>query len=278
MTSHVADRVIVITGAAGGFGAHVARTAAERGAKVVGADVDGPGLDRLVESIVATGGEAAARVTDVTDLEEMRALSAFTVETYGRIDVLVNNAGVMPLAFFADHPKAAAAWDRAIDINLKGTVHGICAVYDQMIAQGRGHVVNISSTYGNFATAGSGVYSATKMAVNGISESLRVEAQGKIKVSVVRPTGVPTTGLGGTVINNRAVIGMLGHHQASVMEHMTAFRKGELPPEATDPDDIRLWSLDPEHVAGAILYVIDQPWGVSISDITVRASGEEYML
>jgi NADP-dependent 3-hydroxy acid dehydrogenase YdfG len=278
VTSHIADRVIVITGAAGGFGALVATEAAARGAKVVGSDVDGPGLDRLVASIVATGGAAAGHVADVTDLEETWALAAFTVETYGRIDVLVNNAGVMPLAFFADHAKAASAWDRAIDINLGGAVHGIAAVYDQMIAQGRGHVVNVSSTYGNFATAGSGVYSATKMALNGISESLRVEAQGRIKVSVVRPTGVPTTGLGGTVVNNRAVIGMLGHHQASVMENMSLFRKGELPAEQRDPDDIRFWSLDPEHVAGAILYVIDQPWGVSISDITVRASGEEYML
>src|SRR5580700_10816710 len=108
----------------------------------------------------------------------MTGLAALAVETYSAIDVLVNNAGIMPLAFFADHSAASEAWDRCIDVNLKGVLHGISAVYDQMIAQGRGHVVNISSIYGNAGVEGAGVYSATKAAVTALSDSLRVEAAG----------------------------------------------------------------------------------------------------
>ena len=100
---------------------------------------------------------------------------------------MVNNAGVMPLAFYADHADAGAAWERCIDINIKGVLNGIVAVYDQMIAQGRGHIVNLSSIYGNFPVAGAGVYGASKAAVNFLSEALRVEAQGRIKVTVVKP-------------------------------------------------------------------------------------------
>ena len=180
----------------------------------------------------------------------------------------------MPLAFFSDHEKAAGAWDRAIDINIKGVVHGISAVYEQMIKQGRGHVINVSSTYGNSPTEGSAVYGATKSAVNMISDSLRMETQGKIKVSVVRPTGVAATGLVKSIINFKAVIGMLGHHNDASQEKMKMMMSGTLPEELASPESVGYFSLAPEYISDAILYVIDQPWGVLISDITVRASGE----
>ena len=123
----------------------------------------------------------------------------------GRITV---HAGTMPLAFFADHAAARDAWDRCIDVNIKGVVHGISAVYDHMVERGRGHVVNISSIYGNFPNAGAAVYSATKAAVNVLSEALRVESQGVIKVTTIKPTGVPATRLGASVVNPEATIGI----------------------------------------------------------------------
>lgn len=274
----LSERVIVITGAAGGFGRVVAELAADRGASVVGADIDEAALAAALNPLADRGLNVAWKAADVADIDDMRALAAFTVERFGRIDVIVNNAGVMPLAFYSDHQAAAAAWSTAIDVNMKGVINGIAAVYDQMLAQGRGHVVNISSTYGNAGTEGSGVYSATKSAVNVLSESLRVETQGRIKVSVVRPTGVPTTGLGRSIINPRAVIGMVGQHGAVATTRMKQLYSGQLPPECSDPEQIGYFALEASHIAETILYVIDQPWGVSISDITVRASGEPYLL
>lgn len=278
MKNHLEDKVVVVTGAGSGFGRLVAEQAGELGAKVVGADLDPELLAGVFGGLKDAGRDAAHLTTDVTDVEQMKALAAFAVDTFGRIDVMVNNAGVMPLSFFADHEQALLAWHAAIDVNVKGVLNGIAAVYDQMIAQGRGHVVNISSIYSNFATAGAGVYTATKSAVNALSESLRVESQGKIKVSVVRPTGVPKTGLGASVINPAAVVGILGHHASTAMDNIMKYVTGELPPELTDVDSPLLWTLEPEHIADNILYVINQPWGISISDITIRATGEEYVL
>ena len=103
------------------------------------------------------------------------------MDTFGGVDILVNNAGTMPLAFYEDHAIASEAWDRCIDVNIKGVLNGIMAVYDTMIGQGQGHVVNLSSIYGNAGVAGSAVYSATKSAVNELSNSLRLESQGKLK-------------------------------------------------------------------------------------------------
>jgi NADP-dependent 3-hydroxy acid dehydrogenase YdfG len=174
--SHVHGKVAVVTGAASGFGLLTTRMLTERGGTVVGFDVhDAEGC----------------RVVDVTDRTAVQAAVDQVVADYGRIDVLVNNAGVMPLAFLADHAAAATAWDRCIDINVKGVLHGIYAAYDHMVRQGGGHIVNIASIYGNYGVAGAAVYSATKAAVITLSNALRVEAQGKIKVTVVRPTGVP---------------------------------------------------------------------------------------
>jgi NADP-dependent 3-hydroxy acid dehydrogenase YdfG len=280
MTDHVEGKVVVVTGAASGFGRLVAQMVAGRGAKVVAADIDAEGLAATADSIASTGGTVAHRRTDVTDRADMVGLAAFAVESFGAIDVMVNNAGVMPLAFYADHAQAADAWDRCIDINFRGVLNGIMAVHDQMIAQGRGQVVNISSIYGNTPLAGSAVYTATKAAVNVLSETLRIESQGKIKVTVVKPTGVPGTNLGSGIVNGDAMIGILGQNAASFGENAAVVWGAEDTPEKAamnDPEDIRYWAIAPEELAAQVVYVIDQPWGISISDITVRASGDQYL-
>lgn len=277
-TNHLSGKVIVVTGAAGGFGRLLAEKAARLGAHVVGADVDAGELDAVVGGISEAGGSALAVPTDVTDLTAVRELVKRAVERFERVDVMVNNAGVMPLAFFADHEAAADAWSRCIDINIKGVLHGIMAVYDQMIAQGRGHVVNLSSIYGNFPVAGGGVYGATKAAVNFLSEALRVEAQGRIKVTTIKPTGVPATGLSTGVVNPEAVVGILGQNAPAYLQQMAAHAAGELPAEQMDAGNIEYYALEPEHLAEQIVYAINQPWGVALSELTVRASGDAYIL
>jgi len=281
MTDHVEGKVVVVTGAASGFGRIVATMLGERRARVVVADVDADGLAATEAAIRDAGGEVAARRTDVTDRADMAALAAFAVERFDAVDVLVNNAGIMPLAFFADHARAADAWDRCIDVNLRGVLNGIMAVHDQMITQGRGQVVNVSSIYGNFPVAGSAVYTATKAAVNVLSEALRVESQGRIKVTTVKPTGVPGTNLGAGIVNGDAMVGILGQNAAAFGEKAAIAWGPDDTDEKralTDPEDIRYWAIAPEELAAQIVYVIDQPWGVSISDITVRASGDPYVL
>lgn len=275
---HLKGKVIAITGAASGFGRELARLAGARGARIVAVDLPGEALEQAASALRAGGVDVLAVAADVTARAQMHAMAAAAIAHFGAIDVLVNNAGTMPLAFFADHAQAAEAWDRCIEVNFKGVLHGISAVHDAMIARGRGHVVNVSSIYGNHPNAGSGVYAATKAAVNVLSETLRIESQGRIKVTTIRPTGVPTTGLGQSVVNGGAIIGILGHHGASFMANIAGYFGGTLAPEQTDPESIRYWAIKPEELARQILYAIDQPWGVSISDLTVRASGEEFVL
>jgi len=278
MASHIDGKTIVITGAAGGFGRLVACKTASLGARVVASDVDEAGLRETVDAVAKEGGSAEGVAADVTSLEQMMQLARRAVDRFGAIDVMVNNAGVMPLAFYADHAAAAEAWDRCIDINLKGVLHGIIAVHDQMIAQGRGHVVNLSSIYGNHPVAGAAVYGATKAAVNVLSESLRQESQGRIKVTTIRPTGVPGTGLGAGVVNEAALTGILGANTERAMQGFASLM-GEAPPaELTDHEDIHYFALSPELLADQIVFAIDQPWGVSISDLTVRASGDPYVI
>ena len=278
MTNHLAGRTIIITGAASGFGRLVAQKTAALGAKVVAADLEASALELTVGPIVAAGHDAIAVRADVTARDEMRALAAATVERFGRIDVLVNNAGVMPLAFYSDHEQAADAWDRCIDVNIKGVVNGISAVHDQMMAQGRGHIVNISSTYGNYPVSGAAVYGATKAAVNVLSDALRQESQGRIKVTTIRPTGVPGTGLGAGIINRKALGGILGSRAEDYRDAYRALGGDDPPVELADPDSIGYLAPSPDELADQIVYAIDQPWGISISDLTVRASGEHFVL
>jgi NADP-dependent 3-hydroxy acid dehydrogenase YdfG len=277
MSQYLKDKVIIVTGAASGFGKLISEKCAAGGAKVVGVDVSADALNEVFEGIRAAGFDGTAHVADVTDMAQVQAAGQHAVDAYGRTDVIVNNAGVMPLAFFADHERAWEKWHKAIDINIKGVVNGISAVYDTMIKQGRGQVVNISSIYGNAGTEGSGVYSATKAAVDVLSDSLRVETQGKIKVTTVKPTGVLGTNLAGGVVNEAAVIGIVGQKGAQFLENAGNLQTGALRPEQMDVDSVEYWLITPDDLANAVVNVIDQPWGINISDVTVRASGENYV-
>lgn len=275
MKNYVESKVIIITGAGGGFGKFLARKAAALGAKVVCTGRHEENVKKVADGIKAKGYEAAYFKADVSIKEEMDAMAQFTVQQYGRIDVLVNNAAIMPLSFFAEHEKAWQAWDQCIDINIKGVIHGISAVYDQMIKQGQGHIINISSIAGNAPLVGGSVYQATKVAVNYISETVRQEARGKIKVSVVKPTAVPATGLFATMINPQAGIGMIGQNAKEAMKIGAEILNR---PDLTDKEKVGYYYLDPEAIVDGIIYIINQPWGVNIADITVRASGEPYII
>jgi NADP-dependent 3-hydroxy acid dehydrogenase YdfG len=277
MSQYLADKVIIVTGAGSGFGRLIAQKCAAGGATVVGVDVNADNLDETISGITAAGGQGIAQVADVTDMAQFKAAASRAVTTFGAIDVLVNNAGVMPLAFFADHERAWQKWHQAIDINIKGVVNGISAVYDQMMAQGRGQVVNISSIYGNGGVEGAGVYSATKVAVTALSDALRVEAQGRIKVTTVKPTGVFGTNLASGIVNETAIMGLAGQKGTEFAENLGNFMTGALRPEQTDVDSVQYWLITPEDLADAVVHVIDQPWGINLSDVTVRASGENYI-
>ena len=272
--SYLNKRVVMITGAAGGFGALLATKCLARGASVIALDLD----EAALAAAIPSSERCLLKAADVTKMTDLADAVTAGVKAFGGIDVLINNAGTMPLAFYRDHAEAGAAWDRCIDVNIKGVLNGIIAVHDTMIKAGRGHVVNLSSIYGNAAVAGSAVYGATKAAVNQLSESLRLESQGKIKVTVIKPTGVPGTGLGGGVINPAAIGGILGAEYESYMGTMIQIAEGAADPGLTSKDSIEYAALDPEILVDQILYAIDQPWGVVISELTVRAANDRYKI
>lgn len=278
MTNYLNGKSIIVTGAGSGFGRLVSARAAALGAKVTCADVNAAALDVTVQEIVASGGTAQAVTADVTDIAQMKALAARAIDAHGGIDVMLNNAGVMPLAFYADHEAALEKWHRCIDINIKGVLNGTVAVFDQMMAQGHGHVINVSSIYGNFPVVGAGVYGASKAAVNFLSESLRMESRGKIKVTIVKPTGVPLTNLGTGVINPEAIIGIVGHNGPDYLGAMRALATGQLDAEKLNPENQDYVALDPGYIADQVIHAMNQPRGVSIGDITIRAAGDHYIL
>jgi NADP-dependent 3-hydroxy acid dehydrogenase YdfG len=144
-----------------------------------------------------------------------------------------------------------------------------------MIREGGGHIVNIASIYGNYGVAGAAVYTATKAAVITLSNALRVEAQGKIKVTIVRPTGVPGTGLMAGIMDFEAAMPLAGHNGQRLQDRLAG--DPALTEGSTDPDDVRYWAITPEELATQVVYAIDQPAGIAISDITVRATGEDYV-
>lgn len=276
MADHISGKSVVITGAGSGFGRLTAEKLASEGARITCIDVNAAAAEATATAIRSVGGEAQAFVADVTSIDAMRAAASAAIAAYEAIDVMVNNAGIMPLAFIADHASALPAWERCIDINFKGVMNGCIAVHDQMMAQGRGHIVNLSSIYGNRASVGAAVYGATKAAVDYFSHALRQEARGKIKVTVIKPTGVMATGLMGTVVNPAAGSGLIGHNLAAFYEDLGKLQSGDAG-ELIDQDSVAYGFLTPDHIAEAIVHTINQPWGVAISDVTVRASGDYYI-
>lgn len=273
--NYVEGKVVIITGASSGFGKLTAKRAAEMGGKIVLAARSEEKLKETVAEIKAAGGEASYIVTDVAKKDDVFAMAKFAVDTYGRIDVLVNNAGTMPLAFFSEHEQALDKWEQCIDISIKGTIFGISAVYDQMIKQGQGQVINVSSIYANFPVAGAGVYQVAKMGVQYLAESLRSECQGKIKVTTIKPTGFMKTNLASSVIDQMAILPSV----AGPLELMTNWiEEAPLRPDFHDINSMTYNDPDPQVLADNIIYAINQPWGVSIGDLTVRASGESFVI
>lgn len=273
--NYVEGKVIIITGASSGFGKLTAKRAAEMGGKIVLAARSEEKLKETVAEIKATGGEASYIVTDVAKKDDVFAMAKFAVDTYGRIDVLVNNAGTMPLAFFSEHEQALDKWEQCIDISIKGTIFGISAVYDQMIKQGQGQVINVSSIYANFPVAGAGVYQVAKMGVQYLAESLRSECQGKIKVTTIKPTGFMKTNLSSSVVDQMAMMPAV----AGPLEILSNWvEEAPLRPDFHDINSMTYNDPDPQVLADNIIYAINQPWGVSIGDLTVRASGESFVI
>ena len=273
--NYVEGKVIIIPGASSGFGKLTAKRAAEMGGKIVLAARSEEKLKETVAEIKAAGGEASYIVTDVAKKDDVFAMAKFAVDTYGRIDVLVNNAGTMPLAFFSEHEQALDKWEQCIDISIKGTIFGISAVYDQMIKQGQGQVINVSSIYANFPVAGAGVYQVAKMGVQYLAESLRSECQGKIKVTTIKPTGFMKTNLSSSVVDQMAMMPAV----AGPLEILSNWvEEAPLRPDFHDINSMTYNDPDPQVLADNIIYAINQPWGVSIGDLTVRASGESFVI
>ena len=171
--STIEGKVVAITGASSGIGEAAARLLAERGAKVVVGARRSERLEKLVGAIQAKKGEARFRTLDVTSREDMKAFMDFSKAEFGRVDVLVNNAGIMPLS-----PMTALKideWDRMIDVNIRGVLNGIAAVLPDMKARGSGHIVNVASIGAHVVVPTGAVYCATKFAVWALSEGLRQE-------------------------------------------------------------------------------------------------------
>lgn len=265
--NYIKDKVIIVTGASSGFGKYTAMKAAELGGKVVLAARRDNLLKEICEDIRAKGGEASYIKTDLRDQRQAEDMAQFAIDTYGAVDILVNDAGTMPLGYLSQHKFAMQAWEECIDTSIKGTLYATAAVYDQMIKQGHGHVINVSSILGNYGVAGGAVYNLSKASVRIMADSMRVENSGKIKFSVIKPTSVADTGLVSTEVDyNASLAGVYG----KLIDAFTGLGT----PGRDDREDIHCFDFGPEVLADNIIYVMNQPWGVNISEITVRASGE----
>ncbi len=239
------QKVVLITGASSGIGEATARLLAGKGLHVVLGARRTDRLETLVSEIRAEGGSAEYRALDVTSLEDMQAFVSFAKETFDRIDVIVNNAGVMPLSKL-DVLKIDE-WNRMIDVNIRGVLHGIAAGLPLMQQQGSGHFVNLSSIGGHAVSPTAAVYCATKFAVGAISEGLRQEVS-DIRVTVISP-GVTVSELADSISDSEAQRGM------------QEFRKVAIPADA---------------IARAIAFAIEQPNDVDVSEIIVRPTASPY--
>jgi NADP-dependent 3-hydroxy acid dehydrogenase YdfG len=234
MSDNITGKVIVITGASSGMGEATARDLAARGAKVVLGARRADRLEALVKDITDAGGEAVAVASDVTKIDDVRRLVDTAKQTFGRVDVIFNNAGLMPLSPLES--QRIEEWDRMIDVNMKGTLYGIAAALPHMKAQKSGHVINVSSVYGHKAVATGAVYCGTKHAVRAISEAFRQEVKDyNIRVTTISSGAVRTEltdhisepGLGEEVSKVVENIGV----PASTMARMVAFA-------ISQPDDV----------------------------------------
>ena len=244
MTQGIENKVVVITGASSGLGEATARLLAQGGAKLM---LGARRVDRLAALARDIGQPEAFLATDVTDALQVKALVDRAVEQYGRIDVIINNAGLMPHSplerFKIDD------WDRMIDVNIKGVLYGIAAALPHMTAQKSGHIINVSSVAGHKVGPGGAVYSATKHAVRVISEGLRQE---------VKPHNIRTT-----IISPGAV-------------------ETELPNSITEPDvaerirKVYENAIPADSFARTVVFAMSQPQDVDINEILFRPTKQEY--
>ncbi|WP_423066097.1 SDR family oxidoreductase [Devosia sp. CN2-171] len=191
LSENIQGKVIVITGAGSGTGEAAARHLAARGAKVVLGGRRADRLDAVARELTARGHQAKAVKTDVTDKDQVKALVDRAVEAFGRVDVMLNNAGLMPLAPL--ERLKIDEWDQMIDVNFKGVLYGIAAALPHMKAQRSGHIINVASVYGHVVGPDATVYCATKFAVRALSEGLRREVKPyNIRTTIISPGAVKT--------------------------------------------------------------------------------------
>jgi NADP-dependent 3-hydroxy acid dehydrogenase YdfG len=246
MSDNIAGKVVLITGASTGIGAEVAKHLAARGARVALAARRTSLLEGVVSDIASAGGEARAYTLDVTDKVEFARVVDAAVADFGTLDVLINNAGLMPIRPMSE--VNTDEWDAMIDVNLKGTLYGIAAVLPRFIAQKRGHIINLSSVAGVkvFAPGGT-VYSGTKFAVSAISEGLRQEVGGDIRVTCIEPGAVE-----------------------SDLKHTTSGTA------ADTVMDFYKQAIPAASVARAIAFAIEQPADVDINNIVIRPTQQVF--
>jgi NADP-dependent 3-hydroxy acid dehydrogenase YdfG len=230
-------QVVLVTGASSGIGAATARHLASLGARLV---LGARRADRL-EALAGELGESIVwQQTDVTQSSQLQALAQLGLKKFGRIDALINNAGIMPASPIA--MGRVADWDRMIDVNVKGVLYGIHAVLAHMLARGSGTIVNIASVSAHESHAGGAVYSATKFAVRAISEGLRKEVSGKVRVCMICP-GLTTSELADSLT------------VPAIREHARGLYQAAMPAAA---------------IAEAVAYALTQPDSVAVNEIIVR--------
>lgn len=233
------NKIVLITGASSGIGAGIARELAGAGATVMLGARRTDRLEELAEEIRSGGGTVAIRRLDVTDRADVAAFANAAREKFGRVDVIVNNAGIMPLSPMAS--MKVEEWDRMVDVNIKGVLHGIAAVLPEMTERGSGHIINIASIGALYVAPTAAVYCATKFAVRAISDGLRQERD-DIRVTCIHP-GVVESELALTITDPTAAEAM---------------------------KDYRAIALTPDAIGRAVRFAIEQPEDVDVNEIVVR--------
>ncbi|TSB45422.1 SDR family oxidoreductase [Alkalicoccobacillus porphyridii] len=244
----IEEKVVIITGASSGIGEATARELGSKGAKVVLAARREDRLKLLQDSLKKDKIESSYKVVDVTSNEEMEQLAQFTLDQYGQIDAIVNNAGLMPLANLSK--KKIDEWNTMIDVNIKGLLYGIGAVLPHMRERKSGHIINISSVAGHEVMPGGTVYCGTKFAVRAITEGLRKEeaAEGNnIRTTIISPGAVAT----------------------ELVEHITDLDAKQ------GADALYDIAIPPESIARAIAHAIGEPNDVATNEIIIRPTAQE---
>ena len=243
--SSTENQVVIITGASSGIGEAAARELAGRGLRLMLAARRSDRLQQLASELSGDDQQVRFCETDVTRREDLDNLVQQTLDAYGRVDVLVNNAGLMPLSPIAK--LKVDEWDRMIDVNIKGVLYGIAAVMPTMQKQGAGHIINLSSVAGHRVFPGAAVYCATKFAVRALSEGLRQESDGKIRSTIISPGAVAT----------------------ELTDHISDQETKD------NIDQIVKIAIDPSAIARAIAFAIEQPADVDVNEILIRPTKQE---